>query len=689
MKKFLFLLFFPVLGFSQNGPAGIGSSSGNSPLALWLNANTIVQDSGTHISFWMDHSGKNNHALLEAGIGAAFLGNEINQQSTIMFDPRWASNFIIRSNKDISSDNISLFVVGKINEKNPPWAGFILKNSGSEWDDGYGISANNDKQELIGYTTHFEKFGIKSPFKWGEYMLMSLHHNAKNIEFFKNGLRQGINPNIGPIKQNNSSLVIGWTGEYLDGEIAEVILYNKAISLIERRLICNYLSSKYSIPLEEGDLYAYDSSEMGDFDYNLAGIGRAEDGSEQLTSKGSGILKIKASTLDLNKYLLWANNETPISELNTKDLPSGVEIRLARQWRASEIDNTGHPVDVGFVDLHFDLSDFGSLDGHSVVLLIDQNKDGYFNNDLPIEGGKITPENTIIFKDVIGISDGVRFTLGSKNKSNASLRPLLVNFNLEIIDSTVNINWELSSLSGISSLILQKTYNAIDFVTVESIGVVTKSKKKFEKIDLNPSKDYSVYRLLKITTKGDTIELGKTGMDYNLLMDKYINRLQEEERLLLEKTITEGKAKTIKERLTYVGVFLMFLILLTIYLKRRSSKIKLETEGLLKEIELLKTGKENRTALEFDPQSELKLDKKKLQQTVNGKLNDSDWNILNIVFKDPLIVNKELARQVNLSLEGTSSSLRKMYRLFELNDSKNKKLALVMEVAKISSGNIG
>ncbi|MDG1477221.1 MAG: winged helix-turn-helix domain-containing protein, partial [Vicingaceae bacterium] len=67
------------------------------------------------------------------------------------------------------------------------------------------------------------------------------------------------------------------------------------------------------------------------------------------------------------------------------------------------------------------------------------------------------------------------------------------------------------------------------------------------------------------------------------------------------------------------------------------------------------------------------------------RLNESDWKILNVIYRDPLILNKSIADKVNLSLEGTSSSLRKMYRLFHLTDSKNKKLALIMEAARISS----
>jgi len=108
-------------------------------------------------------------------------------------------------------------------------------------------------------------------------------------------------------------------------------------------------------------------------------------------------------------------------------------------------------------------------------------------------------------------------------------------------------------------------------------------------------------------------------------------------------------------------------------------------EKLIAEITLLKSGKERRTVLDIKQQSVLELDKEKIQLSINKKLNDSYWKILNIVFINPVIVNKEIAEKVNLSVEGTSSSLRKMYRLFNLDNSKDKKLALVMEAARISS----
>jgi predicted transcriptional regulator len=81
------------------------------------------------------------------------------------------------------------------------------------------------------------------------------------------------------------------------------------------------------------------------------------------------------------------------------------------------------------------------------------------------------------------------------------------------------------------------------------------------------------------------------------------------------------------------------------------------------------------------------LNKAKLESHINNKLNETDWKILNLLYDDPIIMNKIIAQEVSLSVEGVSSSLRKMYRLFVIKDGKNKKIALLLESIRISSNN--
>ena len=139
--------------------------------------------------------------------------------------------------------------------------------------------------------------------------------------------------------------------------------------------------------------------------------------------------------------------------------------------------------------------------------------------------------------------------------------------------------------------------------------------------------------------------------------------------------------------LRYILYTLLVLMLVSfgVYLRIRFIRKEAEKEALLKEIELLKV----KTVVNMSSTNstqEVELNKEKIESAVDTTLNESDWNILTTLYENPTISNKELADKVALSLEGASSSLRKMYRLFDLKKtSGNQRIALIVEVTKISS----
>jgi ATP/maltotriose-dependent transcriptional regulator MalT len=82
----------------------------------------------------------------------------------------------------------------------------------------------------------------------------------------------------------------------------------------------------------------------------------------------------------------------------------------------------------------------------------------------------------------------------------------------------------------------------------------------------------------------------------------------------------------------------------------------------------------------------LKLDKEKIETHLGATMGESAWNILNAIFEEPTISNQEIAQQVFLSIEGVSSSMRRMYSSFEVRSisSKNLKRALVTRAIEVS-----
>ena len=156
-----------------------------------------------------------------------------------------------------------------------------------------------------------------------------------------------------------------------------------------------------------------------------------------------------------------------------------------------------------------------------------------------------------------------------------------------------------------------------------------------------------------------------------------------DKKILEEKNIE--KLSRMKERYLILTGLLLLLLLIGLIIRRRYLRHSEERSQMLHEMELLKEkSRVKMVATDTTAIPKTTLDKEKISAAANGKLNDSDWKILNVIYDDPILVNRLIAEEVALSLEGASSSLKKMYKLFNITNSKNKKIALVMEVVRLS-----
>lgn len=127
----------------------------------------------------------------------------------------------------------------------------------------------------------------------------------------------------------------------------------------------------------------------------------------------------------------------------------------------------------------------------------------------------------------------------------------------------------------------------------------------------------------------------------------------------------------------------LMIILLTYFIVV-VSRTKNERERLLEQIEELKSSSVSNHGEVLAEASNTILDKEKVENAIDGKLNASDWKIAVKLVEQPSISNKELADQVALSVEGTRSSLKKMYRYFDIPTSRHMRLELVSQMIQIS-----
>ena len=100
------------------------------------------------------------------------------------------------------------------------------------------------------------------------------------------------------------------------------------------------------------------------------------------------------------------------------------------------------------------------------------------------------------------------------------------------------------------------------------------------------------------------------------------------------------------------------------------------------EIEKLKSNEDNNLVVNSN---EFQLVREKIEKYIDKALNETDWNVLNILLKEPDITNKEIAEKAFMSVDGIGSSLRRMYVYFDIKESKYKKISLIMAAIKASN----
>ena len=132
--------------------------------------------------------------------------------------------------------------------------------------------------------------------------------------------------------------------------------------------------------------------------------------------------------------------------------------------------------------------------------------------------------------------------------------------------------------------------------------------------------------------------------------------------------------------LSTTGIALYFLF------KNRSSLNISEPEELVKVEKIITIDSILEKGLYVNNAERPKLNKGLILAAADGSLNDSDWKILNVLYESPGINNREISKKVSLSVDGVRSSLRKMYRLFDIPKSKkNQRIALVVIAINISN----
>ena len=460
-QTFLLSLFFcPFFLQAQFGPGGVGNSSDNS---LWLRADarTSTNNNLSPISFWEDDSGNGNHvSQSNPNQQPLFLANFANGYAGILFDNNSSANqndFLFGADSPTLDDceGLSIFSITRRNHLGDARS-IVAKRVqvGIEqafmfffWTNNFlsaDIVSNNDR-----FDSNPERFELNQNRILNLFFDGSLAENQRSSIYEGERLIKTARERSDRIPRYNSPLIVGAThvgdNRAFGGVIGEVIIFRRAVRPSERIIINNYLSAKYNIPLNQNDLYTMDNPSNGDFDHEVAGIGRLSANDQHTDAQGKGLVRIQnPRDLDNGEFLFWGHNQGIAQAVEFSDLPSGLQGRFERVWRVSERNINGNLADVGGIDLIFDLSNLGPVNPADLRLLVDVNQNGLFFDDPSIGGAVDLGQNRYAFLNITQINDGVRFTIGTTNINQTPLPLDLLSWSGQCEQGKPVFNWELS-----------------------------------------------------------------------------------------------------------------------------------------------------------------------------------------------------------------------------------------------------
>ena len=517
------LLLAAHVSSGQTGPGGVGGSATN---VLWLSADsgvysvagTTLASSGANVQQWNDRSGNGRHAIENT------VGNRPNYQTNI-FNGKPAVRFTAANldrlvSTGISSANqASLWVVARYSSLPSPNPGLLQ-----------GSSAGNALTATAGLKHVGMWFNSTNTRPWGRGVrsdgtLLDITQTTNttagtgyiiNSDYAATTIRQYVNNTVAGNVATDGTLR-SWTdlsvgmqagSEGWNGDIAEVIAYNTALNGTQRLIVANYLAAKYGLTLGTGDIYLQDNAGNGNFDHEVAGIGRTTATDLHTTARGSSIVQMSKAAyggLGDNEYLLWGHDNGVLGAYGSTDFPPECQGRLQRVWRVSEVNASAAAVNVGDVDMTWDLTGLGTVVASELCLLIDTDNDGLFADESPIIGAVNVSGSLYRFSAVSALQNGRRFTLGTTSMSTTPLPIELLSFTASYQGGRrVQLDWSTASEQNNEFFTIERSTDMQEWEPVAQIPGAGNSSVviDYQVLDENAPGPLCYYRLKQTDLDG-------------------------------------------------------------------------------------------------------------------------------------------------------------------------------------------
>ena len=270
---------------------------------------------------------------------------------------------------------------------------------------------------------------------------------------------------------------------------------------------------------------------------------------------------------------------------------------------------------------------------------------------------------------------------------------------LEYTNNALSINYELSNNSKIIETQILKSYLLLDLKPRLAKNLAEESLKLL-KLETSNEIKANLYKLLYLCYKSanqsnealsmiekhtvfkDSLqqEKNKILIIKETIRSEYENKLKEN-KTINEKEIARKEVSQLRKIIFIILLSVIIISMIIFFSIFKNKKNKKRREELLDKIKLLK---EKRVESMIQP-NDFKLSKEKINRFINRELNETDWSVLNILLENPLALNQEIADKVFKSIDGVGSSLRRMYKYFNIKETRYKKVSLVLTVIKLTN----
>jgi hypothetical protein len=506
--------FITVSALAQTGPGGVGNSASN---VLWLRADNGVSVAGTAVTTWADRSG-NGHVASPPGATAqpACMAGAVNGLPAVSFDGTDDQLHI----PDAASLDLTQWDLFMVAAESAPKANNCWLSKGSStqpdyamWSDLTGAVNMPIYSAFWGLNPASTAAGVtNAAFNVLQYRTPILGFGRVLYKNAAVAFGPAWSPLLVPAV-NNQPLCLGSTsdasGWFLNGRMAELILYNAPVNTAQQIIVENYLAAKYGTTLTTMDLYVQDNAANGNYDFDVAGIGSINIFTMQADSRGSGIVRINNPLgLGDNEFLFWGHDNGALSTLGVTDFPASVQARWARVWRVSEVRTSGAAADVGSVNITFDLTNQGPVTAGQLRLLVDMDNDGFFADETPIPATAVAVGgNQYRFNGVTALANNRRFTLATTDLLVTPLPIELLAFTAEARpDGTVQLAWSTASEQGNALFTVERSTDAQAWEDVASLPGAGNSTQPvyYQAVDQGATGPLIYYRLRQTDQNGAT-----------------------------------------------------------------------------------------------------------------------------------------------------------------------------------------